>query len=450
MDPPPTRYTKTVDGVHVAYQVCGSGPLDLVLVNSAYSSNMENCWGWDPIADGFRWLADRGRLVNFDRRGTGLSDRVRGGTLPSVEARMDDIRAVMDASGVERAVLFGVEDGAAQCFLFAATYPERTAALIALTATSRGVWAPDSPWHWTEDRWRDWLNEVDNRWGEFEFASEATDEIRPDKAGDADFIGSYARMTRHSMSPGEALEAERMYRDTDVRHVLPVIQAPTLVVHGTDDPVESIEEARWIATHIPGAKLAEFPGNFHWWPLALRATSADVDRFLGTLRDVEAEFERSLATVMFTDIVGSTRAAATLGDRAWGALLERHHAFGRAMIGRYHGVEVDTAGDGFFATFDGPARAVRCAHAIVDAVRALDIEIRAGVHTGEVETIDGKVGGIAVNIGARVGALAGASEVLVSQTVKDLTAGSGLAFEDAGEYELKGVPDRWRVYRAIN
>jgi class 3 adenylate cyclase len=193
----------------------------------------------------------------------------------------------------------------------------------------------------------------------------------------------------------------------------------------------------------------EIPGDFHWWPLALAEAAADVDRFLGSLRDVEAEFERSLATVLFTDIVGSTHASARLGDRAWKALLERHHRFVRAMIGRYRGLEVDTAGDGFFATFDGPARAVRCAQAIVDAVRALDLEVRAGVHTGEVEIVDGKVGGIAVAIGARVGALAGASEVLVSQTVKDLTAGSGLVFEDAGDHELKGVPDRWRVYRVI-
>lgn len=447
---PPTRYAKTVDGVHVAYQVCGRGPLDLVLVNSTYSSNMEIVWGWDEGADGFKWLANRGRLLNFDRRGTGLSDGMRGETSPSVEARMDDIRAVMDASGVERAVLFGVEDGAAQCFLFAATYPERTAALVTSTATSRGVWAPDSPWHLTEDEWRDWLIDVEEGWGTLELAAELTDEVRPAKAGDSEFIRSYARMMRHSMSPGEALEAERMYRDTDVRHILSLIQAPTLVIHAMDDQMESIEEARWIATHIPGAKLLEFPGDFHWWPLALAETSADIDRFLGSLQDVEAEFERSLATVMFTDIVGSTPTAAGIGDRAWGALLERHHAFARAMIGRYRGVEVDTAGDGFFATFDGPARAVRCAQAIVDAVRALDIEIRAGVHTGEVETIDGKVGGIAVIIGARVGALAGASEVLVSQTVKDLTAGSGLVFEDAGEHELKGVPERWRMYRAIN
>jgi class 3 adenylate cyclase/pimeloyl-ACP methyl ester carboxylesterase len=450
MDVPPTRYTKTADGVHVAYQVCGSGPHDLVLVNSAYSSNMEVSWEWDALADGFRWFADRGRFVNFDRRGTGLSDRVRGDTLPSVEARMDDIRAVMDASGVERAVLVGVEDGAAQCFLFAATYPERTAALVTVSAVSRGVWAADSPWHLAEEKWDDWLVQVEGDWGTYELASEAIGELRPDKAGDPKFIGSYARMMRHSMSPGEALAAERLYRDTDVRHILSVIQAPSLVIHTTGDPVEPIEEARWIASHIPGARLVELPENFHWWPLALQKASPHADRFLASLREVEAEFERFLTTVMFTDIVGSTSTATSLGDRAWAELLERHHAIARAMIGRYRGVEVDTAGDGFFATFDGPARAVRCAQAIVEAVRALDLEIRAGVHTGEVDTIDGQVGGIAVNIGARVGALAGASEVLVSQTVKDLTAGSGLVLKDAGKHELKGVPDRWRLYRAIN
>ena len=224
MDVPATRYTKTATGVHVAYQVCGSGPLDLILVTSAYTSNMEIGWEWDSIADGFRWLAGRGRFLNFDRRGTGLSDRLRGGTLPSVEARMDDIRAVMDASGVERAVLFGVDDGAAQCFLFAATYPERTAALVTLSATSRGLWAPDSPWHWNEAQWDDWIAKLDEGWGSFEIASELTDTLRPDKAGDSAYIQSYARMMRHSMSPGEALASERMYRDTDVRHILSVIQ----------------------------------------------------------------------------------------------------------------------------------------------------------------------------------------------------------------------------------
>jgi class 3 adenylate cyclase/pimeloyl-ACP methyl ester carboxylesterase len=400
--------------------------------------------GWLPM------VADRGRFVNFDRRGTGLSDRVRGDTLPSIEARMDDIRAVMDASGVERAVLFGVEDGAAQCFLFAATYPERTAALVTLSAVSRGLWAADSPWHWTEEEWGDWLVKVEDGWGGFEFASALTGWLRPDKGGDAEFIRSYAHMMRHSMSPGEAVAAERMYRDTDVRHILSVIQAPTLVIHTSDDPTDPIEEARWLAAHIAGAKLVELPDNRHWWPLTLGAASAEVDRLLGSLRQVEAEFERFLTTVMFTDIVGSTSTATSLGDRAWAALLERHHAIARAMIGRYRGVEVDTAGDGFFATFDGPARAVHCAKAIVEAVRAVDLEIRAGVHTGEVETIDGQVGGIAVNIGARVGALAGASEVLVSQTVKDLTAGSGLVLEDAGKHQLKGLHKRWRVYRALN
>ena len=449
MDVPRTSYAKTADGVHIAYQVCGTGPLDLVLVNCAYGSNIELGWEWHAVANGLRWLAGRGRLLNFDRRGTGLSDGVSGAARPSVEARMDDIRAVMDAAGVERAVLFGVEDGAAQCFLFAATYPERTAALVTIGATSRSFWTPESPWHWTDEQWEEWLIKVENGWGGTEFATELAEQAFP-QAVDAEFIRSWARMMRHSMSPGGAVEAESMYRDTDVRHIMSVIQAPTLVIHPTHDQIEPIEEARWIASHIPGAKLVELPGDFHWWAVALERASAQVDHFLGSLQDLEHEFDRFLATVMFTDIVGSTRTAAGLGDRAWGALLEQHHTFARAMIGRYRGVEVDTAGDGFFATFDGPARAVRCAQAIVDAVTTLDIEIRAGVHTGEVETIDGKAGGAAVNIGARVGALAGASEVLVSQTVKDLTAGSGLVFQDAGDYQLKGVPDRWRVYRVIN
>jgi class 3 adenylate cyclase len=256
---------------------------------------------------------------------------------------------------------------------------------------------------------------------------------------------------RHAMSPAAAVTSLILWRDTDVRHVLPSIQSPTLVAHVIDDPDESIEEAQHIAAHIPGAVLLEIPGADHWLIAAFTGgAAARVDRFLNDLTDVEAAFERVLATVLFTDIVGSTERAASMGDHAWRDLLERHHATIRAMIGRFRGAEVSTAGDGFLATFDGPARAVRCALAITEAILPLGIEIRAGVHTGEVETIDGQVGGLAVHIGARVGAMAGPSEVLTSQTVKDLVAGSGLSFEDAGEHELKGVPDRWHLYRVVN
>jgi class 3 adenylate cyclase len=445
---PETRYAVTADGVHIAYQVFGDGPVDIVLMNSAYMSNVEITWEWDENARMFRWLAARGRVALIDRRGTGLSDGVNADTPPTLEARMDDIRAVMDAAGFERAVLFGLEDGAAQCFLFAATYPERTTAIIAFGGSSRGSWAPDAPWQWTQEEWQESI-EAAAAWGTRAFVARMTEAVFPARVGDERFMGMYGRVMRHSMSPAAAVTSEIMWRDTDVRHVLPLIQAPTLIAHVTDDPVEPIEEGRSIAAHIPGAILLELPGAEHAWQL-LSHGAERLDRFLAELRDVEAGFDRVLATVVFTDIVGSTERAVAMGDPAWRDLLERHHATVRALIGRFRGKEVGTAGDGFLATFDGPARAVRCASAIAEAVRPLGIEIRAGVHTGEVETIDGQVGGLAVHIGARVGAMAQPSEVLVSQTVKDLVAGSGLGFEDAGEHELKGVPDRWRLYRVVD
>ena len=267
----------------------------------------------------------------------------------------------------------------------------------------------------------------------------------PTRADDPEFIRGYARIMRHSMRRVDALAADRMWRDMDVRPILPSIQAPTLVMHYSEDRTESVEEGRYIADHIPGAVFVELPGADHGASVDI----THIDRFLASLRAEEAAFDRVLASVLFSDIVGSTDRASTIGDRAWRELVERHHATVRALLGRFRGTEVDTAGDGFFATFDGPARAIRCARAIVEAVKPLGVEVRAGVHTGEVETIDGKIGGIAVNIGARVAGLAQPSEVLVSQTVKDLVAGSGLVFQDAGVHELKGVPDRWRLYRVV-
>jgi class 3 adenylate cyclase len=448
VDVPETRYTTTVDGVHIAYQVTGAGPVDFVFVNSAYISNVELAWEWEEHAAQLEWLAGLGRLVLFDRRGTGLSDAVSGEQLPTLEARADDIRAVMDASGFRRAVLYGLEDGAAQCFLFAAAHPERTTAIITVGASSRGSWAPEAPWLWTEDAWEQWLTEIETHWGTADFTAELTSMVFPSKVNDRRFMRQYGRIVRHAMSPSAAVAAERMYRDTDVRDILPLVQAPTLVMHGIDDQVESVQEARYIASHIPGAQLIEMPGSDHAWWLDLEATRRETNRFLAALREEELAFDRVLATVLFTDVVDSTRHAIELGDRAWRDLLERHHMVVRALLGRYRGREVDTAGDGFLAVFDGPARAIRCAQAICDAMPTIGLDVRAGLHTGEVETQGDDIRGIAVHIGARVGTLAAPSEVLVSQTVKDLVAGSGLAFEDAGEHELKGVPDRWHLYRA--
>jgi class 3 adenylate cyclase len=441
---PETHYARTADNVSIAYQVVGEGPNDIVWVASAFVSNMEIAWEWPFFGEFFNGLAARGRLILFDRRGAGLSDGVSGEHLPTLEARMEDLRTVMDAAGSERAVLYGREDGAAQVFLFAATYPERAQAIITIEASSRGSWAPDAPWQWTDEQWAEERALVENEWGTPELAQQWARLIFPSRADDPEFVRGYARVMRHSLRRTDAIAADRMLKDTDVRHVLPTIRAPTLVMHFVEDQMEPVEESRYIAQHIPGAILLELPG------VDLKATLPHVDRFLAALRDEEAEFDRVLATVLFTDIVSSTERAAELGDRAWKELVKAHHATVRALLGRYRGTEVDTAGDGFLATFDGPARAVRCAAAITEAVLRLGLEVRAGVHTGEIELEGDEVRGIAVHIGARVAARAAPSEVLVSQTVKDLVAGSGLTFEDAGEHELKGVPDRWHLYRVLS
>jgi len=336
------------------------------------------------------------------------------------------------------------------CALFAATYPERTVALVLYGTAARGAVAPDYPWQWSEGQWSEYMDELTEQWGTREYAERMVPWFNPSQAGDERMVSWWARFMRLAASPNSAAAIERIWHEIDIRPILGAIRAPTLVMHRTRDQVEDVEAGRDIAQRIPGARFVELPGadNAPW--LGSHDDVLDeVERFLREVREEEAELDRVLASVLFTDIVASTEKLSELGDRGWKELLERHHSIGRGLIARYRGNEVDTAGDGFFATFDGPARAVRCAQAISEAVKPLGIEIRAGVHTGEVETIGGKVGGIAVNIGARVGSMAEASEVLVSQTVKDLVAGSGLAFEDRGEHELKGVPDRWRLYRVV-
>ena len=417
-----------------------------MFVNSGYSSNVELVWEWKGLAPFLRGLEARGRLMLFDRRGSGLSDSVSGEHLPTLEARMDDIRAVMDAAGSERGILCGIDDGAALCFLFAATHPDRTEALITAQPVSKGSWAPDAPWLDTDQDWAGWFETLEVGWGTVGFTQQLANEVFPMWADDPEFVRDYSRMIRHSISKADALAIDRMWMETDVRHVLPTIQAPTLVLFNPNyHSARGIaEESAYVANRIPGAVFVE-----HAWSVGAPDTLSDIDRFIASLRDEAAALDRVLATVLFTDIVDSTKTAADLGDRAWRDLLERHHATVRAMLGRYRGREIATAGDGFFATFDGPARGVRCARAIIEAVQQLGLQVRAGLHTGEVETIGENVGGITVHIGARVGALAGASEVMVSQTVKDLVAGSGLTFADAGEHELKGVPDRWHIYRVV-
>jgi len=447
---PETRYATTSDGVHIAYQTVGEGPGDLVFV-PGFVFNVEQTWEWPQMARFASRLGSFTRLMLFDRRGTGLSDHIvpREAQL-TLEARMDDIRAVMDHAASERAALFGFEEGFALCAMFAATYPDRTSALLAFAPSGLGVRDAERPWALSQQGWDEYLEDVRQGWGTLTFAEQEGSYVWPDIGDDAGWFQQYATWMRRSVAPGDAVAFLEIDAKLDVRDVLQAVRTPTLVVQRTGDKAIPIDYGRYVSRQIAGAVLVELPGANHGYMAPDQDEVLDhIERFLKGLRDEEAELDRALATILFTDIVGSTDKASELGDRAWKDLLETHHGTVRGLLARYWGAEIDTAGDGFFATFDGPARAVRCAQKIVDAVRPLDLQIRAGLHTGECETIDGKLGGLGVVIGARVGSLAGPSEVLVSSTVKDLTAGSGLMFEDRGEHELKGVPDRWHLYRAV-
>ncbi len=451
METPRTRYAKTVDGVNIAYQVRGDGPIDLIYA-MGWTSNFEVQLEGPRSGPYFGGLASFSRLILFDKRGTGLSDRTR---TPDLEMRADDLRAVLDAVGSERAVVMGDADGGALAAFFAATHPEQVQALILAGAYARVAWAPDYPIGQKEEAYLADREDDAKRWGTIEYAQEWVDRQAPSLSQDAEYVEWFAKALRHGASPAAVLEFSDMWYAIDVRSVLGSVQAPTLVIAtpGAGDMVPGtgdVVRERYLAEHIPGAKYVELPGR----DLIVEHTNPgplldEIERFVRSVSAEESTFDRVLATVLFTDIVGSTEKASALGDTAWRDLLERHHETARAMIGRYRGRESDTTGDGFLATFDGPARGVRCAQAIAEAIRPLGLEIRAGLHTGEVETIDGKIGGIAVHIGARVGAIAGPSEVLVSSTVKDLVPGSGLVFEDRGEHELKGVPDRWRLYAVV-
>jgi class 3 adenylate cyclase/pimeloyl-ACP methyl ester carboxylesterase len=441
------RYTTAADGTHVAYAVIGSGPIDLIYA-FGYESNID-ADGDVPFHAAFRHhLASFSRLILFDRRGTGLSDRSGLEDAGALEAGMDDIRAVMDAVGSERALLFGVGDGGMVSVLFAASHPDRTLGLVLFNPEPRQTWSEDYPWGRTDEEWDDRTERIERTYGSFEWAEGELRFVAPELDLDRSTIEGVARMFRAVASPGSAVAITRSRRSADVRAILPTVQVPTLVLHSAMDDARGA--GRYTASMIPGAERVEIPTN-EWLPFWSSADPVvgEIRGFVQRIHHEEAVLDRVLATVMFTDIVGSTARAAELGDRMWRDLVERHHNLIRAMLRRYRGSEVDTAGDGFFATFDGPARGVRCAIAITEAVKALGLETRAGLHTGEVETIDSKVGGMAVNIGARVGALAGPSEILVSSTVKDLVVGSDLKFLNAGEHELKGVPDRWRLYRVV-
>ena len=438
---PETRYAKTVDGVHIAYQVRGDGPVDLVYVMQ-YANNLEVVAEHPRAARFLDRIASFSRLIMFDKRGTGLSDRRQ---TPDLEMRADDLRVVLDAVGSERAVLFGESEGGSLVAFFAAAHPQRVLALILFATLARYAWAPDYPFGMRRDEYEARRGALVSGWGTFDYVRGLVEEQAPSMAGDADYIRWWAKLQRHAASPAAALEFEDVWYGTDVRDVLGSVQAPTLVLSRTRS--DGLSPARDLADRIPGAKYLEMPG-FDQVPEAgnMDEVLDAAETFVQSIRAEETVINRALATVLFTDIVESTAKATGLGDAAWKDVVERHHRTVRAMIGRYRGREIDTAGDGFFATFDGPSRAVRCALATVEALQAIGLPVRAGLHTGEVEAIDEKVGGIAVIIGARIGAMAGPSAVLVSSTVRDLVAGSGLVFEDRGEHQLKGVPGEWRVF----
>jgi len=435
----PIQYATNGD-IHLAYRTVGDGPIDLVLVQGALT-NLEVLWDIPEYGAHCEQLAAFSRLIIFDKRGMGLSDRVRIGTL---EERMDDVRAIMDQVGSESAVLMGVSEGGPMSMLFAATYPERTQALVLCGAEVKEETTDDWPWgEWTREEFEEYVTveKMLERWGK----GLNVGYFAPSRKADERLRKLFGHLQLQSASPHDAVAFMRMAFDIDVRHVVPSINTPTLIVHRTGDVVCHVENARWLARNVRDSKYVELPGEDHLPWIDGDDIMDEVREFLTGVRE-PAQPERVLATVLFTDIVGSTERARELGDRRWRDLVERHHEVVRRDLDRFRGTEVDTAGDGFLATFDGPARAIRSGKAIVESVRSLGLEIRAGLHTGEVERVGGGVRGIAVHTGARVASHAGAGEVLVSQTVKDLVAGSGIEFEDRGTRELKGIPGEWRLF----
>jgi pimeloyl-ACP methyl ester carboxylesterase len=449
---PSVRYAKSGDA-HIAYTVAGEGPFDLILI-PGFTSHLHQSWS-PPMEHSMRRLASFSRLILFDKRGTGLSDPLAD--VQPLEERMEDVRAVMDAAGSEKAALFGFSEGSAMAMLFSATYPERTRSLVLWGAMARTTYAPDYEIGTPREAYEESRDELVMPY----FGSGVMAEIyTPSIAYSPEFlaetageeVGDKVRMAQEEQagaSPGAVLKIVEMYMDIDVRHVVPLISVPTLIVHAHGDRVVNVRHGRWLADRIPGARYAELPGSDHgFWYTNPDPVLDEIEEFLTGVRPV-AEADRVLATVMFTDIVDSTKRAAELGDHAWRERLDEHERRVRAELKRFRGVEIKTTGDGFLATFDGPARSVRCGRAITDAVRGVGLEARVGIHSGEIELRGSDVAGIAVHIASRVGSLAAPAEVLVSETVKGLVAGSGITFEARGEHDLKGVPDRWRLFAVV-
>jgi class 3 adenylate cyclase len=438
MKVPRTRYARSGD-VNIAYQVFGEGEIDLVMI-FGFISHVEQSWEEPDLARFLERFGSFARVIIFDKRGQGLSDPVVGA--PTLEQRIDDVRAVMDAADCERAAFFGISEGGPMSLLLAASHPERVSALVLWGTFLKGTYSDDFPFMPSAELWGMYRQAVAEAWG----TGFSVNVLAPNLALDEDFVERWGRMERLSSSPGMVDQILRMCEAIDARHVLPVIDVPTLVLHRTGDQNIPVENARYTAEHIPDAKLVELPGDDHLFFVGdIDPVIAETEEFLTGVRPVH-EPERALATVMFTDIVRSTERAAELGDQRWRDLIERHDTLLRRELQRHRGREIKTMGDGFLATFDGPARGIRCALSATEAVRELGIEIRAGLHTGEVEVMGDDIGGIAVSIGARVGAAAGPGEVLVSRTVTDLVAGSGIEFADRGVHALKGVPGDWQLY----
>jgi pimeloyl-ACP methyl ester carboxylesterase len=434
MEPIRTRYAKNGD-INVAYQVFGEGNVDLVMV-PGFISHIENYWDEPNLARWLRKVGSFARVILFDKQGTGLSDR--SSKVPGMDERMDDVRAVMDEVGVDQAALFGISEGGSLATLFAASHPERSKALILY-----GAFAQFKSWFPTQEALEGLFQYIDSAWG----SGESMPMFTPSMTEDPAFKEWWGKFERLGASPGAAKKIMRLNSQIDITDILPSVKVPTLVIHRADDVTVNVQGGRLLAARIPNAKYVELPGVDH-----LPMVGENSDRILdemaqfltGELRPIETE--SVLATVLFTDIVNSTKLAAELGNRQWRDLLERHHSLVRGELNRFRGQEIDTAGDGFFATFDGPARGIRCACAIRDAVLSIGITIRAGLHTGECEVLGDKVSGLAVHIGARVMNKADSGEVVVSGTVKDLVAGSGLRFNDCGKHVLKGIPGEWRLF----
>ena len=440
---PETQYARTPDGIYIAYQVAGEGPVDLVW-QFDFLGNLDLVWE-EPL---LRVLLPRtalgARLILHDRRGTGLSSR--NVSPPDLETRVADLRVVLDAVVSERPVLFGVAEGGAPNVLFAASHPERVHSIVWWAPAARMAWSPDYPWGLRPENSVDIDERELQHWGTLEGARAwAEGEAMFGDIHTEEEIYWHAKLARHTGTPDVGRELTRIWYETDIRPVLPSVKVRTLLL-AQETNTREVEEAEYIASLMPLAEFKPIPGGPVTSSDVLLAARDEYQRFIG-VELPKLDLDTVLATILFTDIVGSTENQAALGDHAWKDLIQRHHAIVREALQRWRGVENDTAGDGFYATFDGPARAIRCALDVAQRIRELGIEVRAGVHTGECEIVDGKCTGIAVSIGARVASTAGPSEVRVSQTVKDLVAGSGLTFENAGEHELKGVPDRWRLYR---